>query len=202
MPTTTRTATARRSRSKSTASETRRPAPTPLDVAARMLARAPRTEAELEERLVALGYRRETAAATVARCRELDRLASSRLCNVCGRPSSAALWKGDHRQMTELPIWLRIVIQAAAGLAVAFLLLPVLAVVPASVNASTFIYLPPRGVSLHWYTEFATSPEWRSAFLMSLEVGAAATAIALILLLQGMQFSMLGFNLPFNMCVP
>ena len=45
--------------------------PTPLDVAARMLARAPRTEAELEGRLVARGYQRATAAATVARCREL-----------------------------------------------------------------------------------------------------------------------------------
>jgi len=40
-------------------------------VAARLLTRAPRTEAELEARLVQLGYRRETAAATVARCREL-----------------------------------------------------------------------------------------------------------------------------------
>ena len=36
-----------------------------------MLARAPRTEAELEGRLVARGYQRATAAATVARCREL-----------------------------------------------------------------------------------------------------------------------------------
>ncbi len=45
--------------------------PTPLDVAARLLRRAARTEAELEVRLVALGYRRETAVATVARCREL-----------------------------------------------------------------------------------------------------------------------------------
>ena len=40
-------------------------------MAARLLRRAARTEAELEARLVALGYRRETAAATVARCREL-----------------------------------------------------------------------------------------------------------------------------------
>jgi len=40
-------------------------------VAARLLKRAPETEARLEARLVALGYRRETAAATVARCREL-----------------------------------------------------------------------------------------------------------------------------------
>ena len=40
-------------------------------MAARLLARAPRTEADLEARLVRLGYRRETAAAAVARCREL-----------------------------------------------------------------------------------------------------------------------------------
>jgi regulatory protein len=40
-------------------------------VAARLLARAPRTEAELEMRLTARGYRAATAAATVARCREL-----------------------------------------------------------------------------------------------------------------------------------
>jgi SOS response regulatory protein OraA/RecX len=40
-------------------------------VAARLLGRAARTEAELEARLLALGYRRETAAATVVRCREL-----------------------------------------------------------------------------------------------------------------------------------
>ena len=40
-------------------------------MAARLLARAPRTEADLEARLVRLGYRHETAAAAVARCREL-----------------------------------------------------------------------------------------------------------------------------------
>jgi regulatory protein len=36
-----------------------------------MLRRASLSEAQLEARLVTLGYRRETAAATVARCREL-----------------------------------------------------------------------------------------------------------------------------------
>jgi regulatory protein len=40
-------------------------------VAARLLGRAARTEADLEGRLVALGYRPATAAATVARCRDL-----------------------------------------------------------------------------------------------------------------------------------
>jgi len=36
-----------------------------------MLARAPRTEAELEARLVDIGYQPSTAATTVKRCREL-----------------------------------------------------------------------------------------------------------------------------------
>ena len=40
-------------------------------MAARLLARAPRTEAELAARLVARGYHPTTASATVARCREL-----------------------------------------------------------------------------------------------------------------------------------
>jgi regulatory protein len=65
--------TARRSRSRSTASSARpsRPTPTPVEVAARLLRRRAYTEGELAARLVALGYRSATAAATVARCREL-----------------------------------------------------------------------------------------------------------------------------------
>ena len=48
--------------------------PTPLDVAAALLRRAPLSEAELTARLVAKGYRPETATTTVARCRELGYL--------------------------------------------------------------------------------------------------------------------------------
>ena len=45
--------------------------PTPLDIAARVLARGPRTEAELAARLERIGYSAAKVAATVARCREL-----------------------------------------------------------------------------------------------------------------------------------
>ena len=45
--------------------------PTPLDIAARVLARGPRTEAELAARLEKIGYSAAKVAATVARCREL-----------------------------------------------------------------------------------------------------------------------------------
>src|SRR4249920_3914477 len=66
--------------SRSTGSESKppRPTPTPLDVAARLLTRAPRTEADLEARLVARGYQKATAAKTVARCRELGYVGDER----------------------------------------------------------------------------------------------------------------------------
>lgn len=56
-----------------------RPDPTPLDVAATILRAAPRTAAELEARLVARGYQPGTAAAAVARCRELGWVSDERL---------------------------------------------------------------------------------------------------------------------------
>ena len=66
--------------SRSTASESTRarPTPSPLDVAARILTRAPRSEADLQDRLVARGYQRATAERTVARCRELGYVGDER----------------------------------------------------------------------------------------------------------------------------
>ena len=53
--------------------------PTPLDVAARLLTRSGLTEAALRDRLVARGYQPDTAARTVARCRELGYVCDERL---------------------------------------------------------------------------------------------------------------------------
>lgn len=53
--------------------------PTPLDIAARLLGRSGLTEAALQDRLVARGYQPETAARTVARCRELGYVSDERL---------------------------------------------------------------------------------------------------------------------------
>ena len=53
--------------------------PSPLDVAARLLARAALTEAALSRRLVAKGYQPATADRTVARCRELGYVSDERL---------------------------------------------------------------------------------------------------------------------------
>jgi putative spermidine/putrescine transport system permease protein len=63
----------------------------------------------------------------------------------------------------------------------AFLVLPILAVIPASFNHSSFIRLPPAQVSLRWYRAFLDDPEWFSALLNSLKVATGTTLLAVVL---------------------
>lgn len=83
--------------------------------------------------------------------------------------------------MSRLPLPLRIVANAAAGLVLAFLVLPVLTVIPASFNQASFIHLPPKAYSGVWYARFMQDPEWRSALMNSVEVAILATLMAMAL---------------------
>ena len=83
--------------------------------------------------------------------------------------------------MTAQPLWLRILAQGCAGLVLAFLVLPIVAVLPASVNKASFIFLPPRAYSMRWYEEFFLDSEWRSALMNSLQVALIATLVAVML---------------------
>ncbi|MBR0650074.1 ABC transporter permease [Roseomonas terrae] len=62
-----------------------------------------------------------------------------------------------------------------------FLLVPVLAVIPLSFNAGSFLTYPMTGFSTRWYTDFFTSPRWLPSLWNSLFIGSIATAIATIL---------------------
>lgn len=83
--------------------------------------------------------------------------------------------------MSGLPLGIRILAQGGASLVLAFLVLPILAVVPASFNRASYIYLPPHAYSGRWYEDFFADSGWRSALYNSLEVAVIATAIAVAL---------------------
>lgn len=83
--------------------------------------------------------------------------------------------------MSGQPLWLRILAQGCAGIVLAFLVLPIIAVLPASVNKASFIFLPPRAYSTRWYEEFFLDSEWRSALMNSLQVAVIATLVAVVL---------------------
>ena len=64
------------------------------------------------------------------------------------------------------------------GAVFAFLVIPVLAVMPLSFNSGAFLTYPLEGLSLRWYEEFVRSPKWLPSVRNSVLVAAATTAIA------------------------
>jgi len=83
--------------------------------------------------------------------------------------------------MNTSPLPVRIAAHALAGLVLAFLVLPILAVVPASFNHAIFIYLPPKAVSWRWYDSFFADKEWMTTLLNSLEVAVLVTLLSVAL---------------------
>lgn len=63
----------------------------------------------------------------------------------------------------------------------AFLLLPLLAIIPASFSAQSFLQLPPTGYSTRWYTAFAADPGWIGSLATSLQVALLAASLATVL---------------------
>jgi putative spermidine/putrescine transport system permease protein len=65
-------------------------------------------------------------------------------------------------------------------LVLTFLMLPSLIVVLISFSADPGMRFPPRVLTLEWYRQFLSSPEWRAALGMSLRVAVLASVIATV----------------------
>jgi putative spermidine/putrescine transport system permease protein len=75
----------------------------------------------------------------------------------------------------------KITLAVVAFLVIAFLWLPLLLIMVYAFNDSTIQSWPISGFTLHWFHEAWHDPEARSSLWLSLKVGLAATAIALVL---------------------
>jgi putative spermidine/putrescine transport system permease protein len=74
------------------------------------------------------------------------------------------------------------------GLVFAFLIAPILVIVPLSFNAQPYftftkemLALDPQGYSLAWYRDIFENPQWLEAIRNSLVIGIATTVLATIL---------------------
>jgi putative spermidine/putrescine transport system permease protein len=67
------------------------------------------------------------------------------------------------------------------GAVLAFLLLPIAAIVPLSFSSGSFLTYPLPGWSLRWYEEVLSGDKWLVALVNSLRVAGAATAMSLLL---------------------
>jgi putative spermidine/putrescine transport system permease protein len=64
---------------------------------------------------------------------------------------------------------------------IAFLLFPLVAVLPISFSDDVLFKLPPENVSLRWYEDFFGDKEWTDALLLSLRLGLAVAVTATLL---------------------
>lgn len=65
--------------------------------------------------------------------------------------------------------------------ALAFLVLPLVVIVGASLTSTSFLSFPPQGVTLKWYGVMLADPSYVSSFITSTLLAACATALAVIL---------------------
>ncbi|MFB9948410.1 ABC transporter permease [Rhizobium puerariae] len=79
----------------------------------------------------------------------------------------------------ESPIPL--IFKAISVITLAMLLIPVVIVVLAGLNAGDYLTFPPQGLSLRWVISFLTSPTFLSAYGISFLVAAISTVISTVI---------------------
>lgn len=70
--------------------------------------------------------------------------------------------------------------QVFGAIVLSFLVLPIFAVVPASLNAQSFIKIPPNGYSLRWYESFFDDSSWVTSVVNSGKVAGLACLFTVI----------------------
>ena len=75
----------------------------------------------------------------------------------------------------------RNLLRVAVAIVLAFIYIPLIVIAIYAFNSSNLLEWPPPGLTLHWFPEAVKDSGARSALLTSVEVGLAATAIALLL---------------------
>lgn len=73
----------------------------------------------------------------------------------------------------------QVLLRTVVGLTFAFLLLPLLVLVPISFSSGTYLRFPPPGFSLKWYARYLNDAGWIDATWRSLEIGMATTVLSL-----------------------
>lgn len=86
---------------------------------------------------------------------------------------SASILQVTHRQR----LWLYVF----AVLILIFLILPTLIVVPMSFSGTQDLEFPPRELSLKWYSNYFSSPEWMTSTLTSVRVAILTTICATVI---------------------
>lgn len=75
----------------------------------------------------------------------------------------------------------RVAMYAYAATVLAFILVPLLIIVPMSFTSGTSLSFPTPGFSLRWYQELVDDPRWLTSFVNSVVVASASTLLSCLL---------------------
>jgi putative spermidine/putrescine transport system permease protein len=75
----------------------------------------------------------------------------------------------------------KIILRICVGLALAFIYIPLLVIVVEAFNSSRILKWPPPGFTFHWFSQAVQNESAREALLTSIEAGAIAMSIAVVL---------------------
>lgn len=56
-----------------------------------------------------------------------------------------------------------------------FLVLPIIVIFPMSFGSASYLEFPPRGLTLNWYRQYLSDPDWRAATFFSVKIALATT---------------------------
>ena len=74
-----------------------------------------------------------------------------------------------------------LIFAGVVGTVLFFLVLPTLIIIPMSVGTASYIQFPPRGLTLKWYLDYFTDPDWMAATWFSLKIAFATTITSTII---------------------
>lgn len=75
----------------------------------------------------------------------------------------------------------RLIFATVVGAVLFFLILPTLIVIPISLGTAAYIEFPPRGLTLKWYLDYLSDPDWMAATWFSLKIAVATTIAATVI---------------------
>jgi len=82
------------------------------------------------------------------------------------------------RARPSLARWLLI---GVSTLILLFVALPTLIVVPVSLSATEYLSFPPQELTLDWYHEFLTDPDWIRATMLSIQIAFVVAILSLVI---------------------